>query len=132
MTFRSAPCCSARDLERNASTSRPVRGENCFGWPRFGPRYRATIIASMTKRLVFLVPGFFGFSSVGALSYFHDVEDALRRSLLRRRIEADIIRCETQPTASIVRRAAPAVPGCDQASSRLGSMRNLAPVRRGA
>ena len=59
----------------------------------------------MAKRIVFLVPGFFGFSSVGELSYFHDVEDALRRSLLRRRIGAEVIRCETQPTASIVRRA---------------------------
>jgi hypothetical protein len=59
----------------------------------------------MTKRIVFLVPGFFGFSTVGSLSYFHDVEDALRRSLVRRRIEAEVIRCETQPTASIVRRA---------------------------
>ena len=59
----------------------------------------------MAKRLVFLVPGFFGFSSVGAVSYFQDVEDALRRGLSRRRVDAQIVRCETQPTASIVRRA---------------------------
>jgi triacylglycerol lipase len=60
----------------------------------------------MTTRLVFLVPGFFGFSSVGAVSYFEDVEQALRRALTRRGVEARIVRCGTQPTASIARRAA--------------------------
>lgn len=59
----------------------------------------------MSRRLVFLVPGFFGFTSIGALSYFEDVEQALLRALRRRRVEARIIRCETQPTASIPRRA---------------------------
>ena len=59
----------------------------------------------MSKRLVFLVPGFFGFTSIGALSYFEDVEQALSRALRRRRAEAHIVRCETQPTASIPRRA---------------------------
>jgi hypothetical protein len=59
----------------------------------------------MGKRLVFLVPGFFGFTSIGALSYFEDVEQALSRALRRRRIDARIVRCETQPTASIPRRA---------------------------
>jgi hypothetical protein len=28
----------------------------------------------MGRRLVFLVPGFFGFTSIGASSYFEDVE----------------------------------------------------------
>jgi hypothetical protein len=56
------------------------------------------------KRLVFLVPGFFGFTSVGAVSYFEDVEQALARALRRRRVEARIVRCATQPTASIPRR----------------------------
>jgi hypothetical protein len=32
----------------------------------------------MRTRLVFLVPGFFGFTSVGAVSYFEDVEQAAR------------------------------------------------------
>ncbi len=40
---------------------------------------------SMTKRLVFLVPGFFGFSSVGAVNYFEDVERSLGAALRRRR-----------------------------------------------
>jgi triacylglycerol lipase len=59
----------------------------------------------MKKRLVFLVPGFFGFTSVGAVSYFEDVERSLALALRRRGIEARIVRCTTQPTASIPRRA---------------------------
>jgi hypothetical protein len=59
----------------------------------------------MTVRLVFLVPGFFGFTSVGAVSYFQDVEQTLGRALKRRGVDARVVRCATQPTASIVRRA---------------------------
>jgi hypothetical protein len=55
--------------------------------------------------LVFLVPGFFGFSSVGAVNYFEDVERSLGRALHRHGVEARIVRCMTQPTASIPRRA---------------------------
>ena len=60
----------------------------------------------MATRLVFLVPGFFGFTSVGAVSYFERVEHALQRALKRRGVEARVVRCRTQPTASIPRRAA--------------------------
>ena len=56
-------------------------------------------------RIVFLVPGFFGFTSVGAMSYFEDVEDALGAALERRGVKARVVRCATQPTASIPRRA---------------------------
>jgi triacylglycerol lipase len=59
----------------------------------------------MTKRLVFLVPGFFGFSSVAAVNYFEDVERSLGLALHRRGVDARIVRCVTQPTASIPRRA---------------------------
>jgi len=58
----------------------------------------------MKTRLVFLVPGFFGFTSVGAVSYFEDVEQALGDALRRRGVAARIVRCMTQPTASIPRR----------------------------
>jgi hypothetical protein len=58
----------------------------------------------MASRLVFLVPGFFGFTSVGAVSYFEDVEQVLTRALRRRGIEVRVVRCTTQPTASIPRR----------------------------
>jgi len=57
------------------------------------------------KRIVFLVPGFFGFTSVGAVSYFERVEELLEVALRRRGVEARIVRCRTQPTASIRRRA---------------------------
>lgn len=59
----------------------------------------------MAARLVFLVPGFFGFTSVGAVSYFENVERVLDRALRRRGVTARIVRCRTQPTASIPRRA---------------------------
>jgi hypothetical protein len=65
---------------------------------------RAGAQSNMTKRLVFLVPGFFGFSSVGAVNYFEDVERSLDLALRRRGIDARIVRCMTQPTASIRRR----------------------------
>jgi hypothetical protein len=38
------------------------------------------------------------------VSYFEDVEQTLRRALRRRGVEARIVRCLTQPTASIPRR----------------------------
>ena len=58
----------------------------------------------MTSRIVFLVPGFFGFTSVGAVSYFEHVEQSLGEALRRRGAPARIVRCKTQPTASIPRR----------------------------
>jgi hypothetical protein len=58
----------------------------------------------MVTPLVFLVPGFFGFTSVGAVSYFERVEHALGEALRRRGVQARIVRCKTQPTASIPRR----------------------------
>lgn len=54
---------------------------------------------------MFLVPGFFGFTSIGAVSYFEDVERVLSRALRRRGVEARVVTCATQPTASIPRRA---------------------------
>jgi len=45
----------------------------------------------MTKRPVFLVPGFFGFSFVGAVKYFDDVERALGSALRRRGVDARIV-----------------------------------------
>lgn len=58
------------------------------------------------ERLVFLVPGFFGFTSVGAVSYFERAEQSLAAALERRGVDrVQIVRCRTQPTASIPRRA---------------------------
>lgn len=63
-------------------------------------------MTASARRLVFLVPGFFGFTSVGAVSYFERVEQALGAALHRRGAGARIVRCRTQPTASIPRRVA--------------------------
>ncbi len=54
---------------------------------------------------VYLVPGFFGFTSLGSVSYFYRVEELLERALAERGVEADVIQCATQPTGSIRRRA---------------------------
>lgn len=59
----------------------------------------------MKERLVFLVPGFFGFTAAGAVSYFEDVERTIMLAVARRGIKARIVRCATQPTSSIRRRA---------------------------
>ncbi len=59
----------------------------------------------MPERVVFLSPGFLGFTSFGDTSYFKDVEQALKSSLARRDAPARIIVCPTEPTGSIVRRA---------------------------
>jgi triacylglycerol esterase/lipase EstA (alpha/beta hydrolase family) len=55
---------------------------------------------------VYLVPGFFGFTSLGALSYFHRVATTLNRALRLRGCASQVIECPTQPTGSIPRRAA--------------------------
>jgi len=54
---------------------------------------------------VYLVPGFFGFTSIGALNYFHRVDKVLTDALAERGINADVVDCQTQPTGSIRRRA---------------------------
>ena len=60
----------------------------------------------MSKTLVYLVPGFFGFAQLGDLNYFRGVTNQLRASLAARGVEAEIVGCATQPTGSIPRRAA--------------------------
>ncbi len=59
----------------------------------------------MARNKIYLVPGFFGFVSLGSLNYFHRVGERLQRELQRRGIEADIVEAQTQPTGSIRRRA---------------------------
>lgn len=59
------------------------------------------------KRLsqVYLVPGFFGFTAIGGLNYFHRVEEVLTQFLKERGVDTEVIEVETQPTGSIRRRA---------------------------
>jgi triacylglycerol lipase len=54
---------------------------------------------------VYLVPGFFGFSTLGSLDYFRGVAAALRSSLLRRGLRAEIVQCSTRPTGFVKYRA---------------------------
>lgn len=55
---------------------------------------------------LYLIPGFFGFSDIGGIRYFHHVEDFLRETLESVGIQASIHVVVTRPTASIRDRAA--------------------------
>lgn len=59
----------------------------------------------MARCQIFLVPGFFGFARMGGLSYFQGVRETLGEAMARAGIDAEIVECRTQPTASIRRRA---------------------------
>lgn len=62
----------------------------------------------MSRKLdchVYLIPGFFGFATLGSLDYFRGVQSALRSSLARRGIRARILVCSTRPTAFVKYRA---------------------------
>jgi len=54
---------------------------------------------------IYLVPGFFGFKSLGALQYFNGVPEVLTRQLESRGVNARIHECEVLPAGSISRRA---------------------------
>lgn len=54
---------------------------------------------------VYLVPGFFGFSQLGGLRYFHHVAEVLGDELTRLGCNAEIIELDTMATSSIRRRA---------------------------
>lgn len=59
----------------------------------------------MTTSRVYLVPGFFGFTSLGSLSYFHPgVTEALATKLSQRSLGAEVVECPTQPAGGILRR----------------------------
>lgn len=58
-----------------------------------------------TQTHIYLVPGFFGFTSLGALNYFQRVDAVLAEHLEGHGLKATIIDCHTQPTGSIRNRA---------------------------
>jgi hypothetical protein len=60
----------------------------------------------MSRHHLLLVPGFFGFGSLGELSYFVGVREALGRAFERLALEVNIVEVPTLPTASIRYRAA--------------------------
>jgi triacylglycerol esterase/lipase EstA (alpha/beta hydrolase family) len=59
----------------------------------------------MKRTEIYLVPGFFGFKSLGALEYFYRVPELLSRQLESRGVDARIHECEVLPAGSISRRA---------------------------
>jgi hypothetical protein len=60
----------------------------------------------MSRQHVVLVPGFFGFGSLGELTYFVGVRDALTRAFERLSLDVNVVEVPTLPTASIRHRAA--------------------------
>lgn len=53
------------------------------------------------KHHIFLVPGFFGFSNIGGITYFHHVQDVLAQGFEKRGLEAAIYSVSTLPTGSL-------------------------------
>lgn len=59
----------------------------------------------MSRHHILLVPGFFGFSNLGGITYFHHVRESLEELFHQQGLKANIIAVGTHPTASIRRRA---------------------------
>ncbi|MBS3803830.1 MAG: hypothetical protein KGY54_04725 [Oleiphilaceae bacterium] len=57
------------------------------------------------KNQIYLIPGLFGFTELGAFNYFHQVAEILRKQLYEQGVDAEIIEVETIPTGSVKRRA---------------------------
>jgi triacylglycerol lipase len=55
---------------------------------------------------VFLIPGFFGFANLGTLHYFNGVAESLTADLAARGVRAEVLRADTEPTASLPKRVA--------------------------
>lgn len=60
----------------------------------------------MARHHVVLVPGFFGFGNLGALTYFVGVKQALEERFREQRVDVQVTEVPTLPTASIRHRAA--------------------------
>src|SRR6185295_5590172 len=60
----------------------------------------------MPKQHVLLVPGFFGFGSLGEISYFAGIRPLLEQSFERAGLSVEVSEVPTLPTASIRVRAA--------------------------
>lgn len=69
----------------------------------------------METHEIVLIPGFFGFETLGELRYWEGVPEALGPALRRHGIDAQIRSLPTMPTASIRRRAAKALEAISEA-----------------
>lgn len=66
------------------------------------------------KHVLYLIPGFFGFTALGEVSYWGHVQPFLEEELRRRQVEAEVITVDTLPTASIRDRAVQLLDGISQ------------------
>ncbi len=57
------------------------------------------------RHQIYLIPGFFGFSTIGGLSYFRQIQETLEDVFVRRGCDVEIIGVKTLPTASLRHRA---------------------------
>lgn len=60
----------------------------------------------MTTPHIYLIPGFFGFSDIGGITYFHHVREFLEHRFEQIGLRAEIRSVATLPTSSVERRAA--------------------------
>ncbi len=60
---------------------------------------------SKQRHHVYLIPGFFGFASIGGISYFRQVHETLNEAFGRRDLHVEIFDVRTMPTASLTHRA---------------------------
>lgn len=61
--------------------------------------------SSTERHQIYLIPGFFGFASIGGISYFQQVRETLTDVFARRGIDVEIYGVKTLPTASLAHRA---------------------------
>ena len=59
----------------------------------------------LARHQIYLIPGFFGFASIGGISYFRQVRETLLDVFESRGYHAEIIDVRTMPTASLTHRA---------------------------
>jgi triacylglycerol esterase/lipase EstA (alpha/beta hydrolase family) len=57
------------------------------------------------RHQVYLIPGFFGFSALGGISYFRTVRETLEDVFVRRGQPVEVVGVDTLPTASLKQRA---------------------------
>lgn len=74
----------------------------------------------MARHHIYLVPGFFGFSNLGGITYFHHVREVLEELWSRRGLDIEVVPVSTVPTGSIRRRAARLIEQIAQSADEQG------------
>ena len=76
----------------------------------------------MATQHVYLIPGFFGFTSLGSLNYFLGVRELLMERLAAHGVDAVVHETETAPTGSIRQRAVRLLGRVEQEKAFLGDV----------